>query len=66
MALLGDALDRDIARLALPALGTLAVEPVVQVAGAEALLSERTGGACPTLSVRTAAGAMVPVTAAIR
>jgi putative MATE family efflux protein len=28
MALLGDTLDRDIARLALPALGTLAVEPL--------------------------------------
>jgi tRNA A-37 threonylcarbamoyl transferase component Bud32 len=46
--------------------GVLAVEPMVQVPGARALLSERPDGACPTLSVRTETGTMVPVTAAVR
>jgi hypothetical protein len=41
------------------------VEPVVQVAGAEALVSARTaGGACPSLLVRTASGD-VPVDDAV-
>lgn len=39
----------------------LAVEPVLQVAGAEALVSEVTPGGCPTLAVRTPSGDLVPV-----
>lgn len=39
----------------------LAVEPVLQVAAAEALVSEVTPGGCPTLAVRTPSGHLVPV-----
>lgn len=39
----------------------VAVEPVLQVVGAEALISESAAGACPTLSVRTFDQALVPV-----
>ena len=46
--------------------GTLAVQPEGQVAGAHALLGEAADGACPTLSVRTVAGEVVPVVEAVR
>ena len=46
--------------------GTLAVEPEAQIAGAHALLSETAEGACPTLVVRTAAGEVVPVLETVR
>ncbi len=41
--------------------GTLTVEPVREVAGAQTLESEVASGACPALSVRTEAGDLVPV-----
>jgi hypothetical protein len=43
----------------------LAVEPLLTVAGAEALVSETAGAGCPSLSVRTAAGESVPVIEAV-
>ena len=46
--------------------GTLAVEPEAQIAGAHALLSETAEGACPTLAVRTVAGEVVPVLETVR
>jgi len=42
----------------------LAIEPVLQVAGADALVSEVTPSGCPTLAVRTPSGDLVPVVAA--
>ena len=41
--------------------GRLAVEPVARVPDARALLSERSARRCPSLVVRTATGALVPV-----
>lgn len=43
----------------------LAVEPVLQVAGAEALVSEVSAQGCPTLAVRTPSGELVPVIEAV-
>lgn len=40
----------------------LAVEPVLQVVGAEGLVSQVTPGGCPSLAAETAAGDLVPVT----
>jgi hypothetical protein len=41
--------------------GSLAVEPVALVDGAQALLSEHDAGACPSLAVRTSTGHVVAV-----
>lgn len=46
--------------------GTLAVEPLVRVSGAHALVSQQVEGGCPTLAVRTAANDLVPVIEAAR
>ena len=39
----------------------VAVKPVLQVSGAQALVSETTASGCPSLAVRSSAGALVPV-----
>lgn len=46
--------------------GTLVVEPVLEVVGAEALVSEAVDGSCPALRVRTTGGELLPVPEAVR